>query len=175
MDKVQDIFQFGIVVFFCLFGILPWQRADPAADPNFAEFSAWRRKRTSKIPKNFKPMSTRAQKLFKKLLDPDPERRLKLSELSKLTGDDIKWLRKPGSKSLVSSPADPRYLIEGQPGHINNHAGAAGGPPQFLSDGISQLTMGSFQSVHSNALGNYIFIAIFSRFKKKILRYFLSI
>ena len=158
MDKVQDIFQFGIVVFFCLFGILPWQRADPAADPNFAEFSAWRRKRTSKIPKNFKPMSTRAQKLFKKLLDPDPERRLKLSELSKLTGDDIKWLRKPGSKSLVSSPADPRYLIEGQPGHINNHgaAGAAGGGglvnPHFLSDGISQLTMGSFQSVHSNAL-----------------------
>ena len=151
VDKVHDVFQFGIVVFFCLFGILPWQRADPAADPNFAEFTSWRRKRTSKIPKNFKPMSTRAQKLFKKLLDPDPERRLKLSELSKLTGDDIKWLRKPGSKSLVSSPADPRYLIEGQPNHAG-HQAAGGAGHHFLSDGISQLTMGSFQSVHSNAM-----------------------
>lgn len=129
MDRVQDVFQFGIVVFFCLFGILPWQRADPSADPNFAEFTAWRRKRTSKIPKNFKPMSSRAQKLFKKLLDPDPERRLRLNELPKLTGDDMKWLRKlGGSKSLLSNP-DLRYLE----------------PAQFLSDGISQLTMGSFR------------------------------
>jgi hypothetical protein len=37
---IQDVFQFGIVVFFCTFGILPWQRAD-AADPNFAEFLSW--------------------------------------------------------------------------------------------------------------------------------------
>ena len=103
MDRVQDVFQFGIVVFFCLFGILPWQRADPVADPNFAEFCAWRRKRTSKIPKNFKPLSSRAHKLFKKLLDPDPEKRLKLNELPKMTGDDLKWLRRHGgSKSLLS-------------------------------------------------------------------------
>jgi hypothetical protein len=40
VDRVQDVFQFGIVVFFCTFGILPWQRAD-TADPNFAEFLAW--------------------------------------------------------------------------------------------------------------------------------------
>ena len=109
VDRVQDVFQFGIVVFFCLFGILPWQRADSVADPHFAEFGAWRRKRTSKVPKNFKPMSSRGQKLFKKLLDPDPERRLKLAELPKMTGDDIRWLRRPGgSKSLVSSPVDAR-------------------------------------------------------------------
>ena len=25
VDRCQDIFQFGIVVFFCLFGRLPWQ------------------------------------------------------------------------------------------------------------------------------------------------------
>ena len=25
VDKVQDIFQFGIVIFFCLLGVLPWQ------------------------------------------------------------------------------------------------------------------------------------------------------
>jgi len=137
VDKVQDVFQFGIVVFFCLFGKLPWQRADSVADPNFHEFNAWRRKKTSKVPKNFKLMSSRGQKLFKKLLDPDPERRLRLAELPKMTGEDVRWLRRPGgSKSLVSSPVDPRYDPAAQ----------------FLSDGISQLTMGSFQSVHSNAV-----------------------
>ena len=96
-------------------------------------------------------MSSRAQKLFKKLLDPDPERRLKLSELTKMANDDVKWLRKSGSKSLVSSPADPRYLVDA----ATAQAGTSGNPlinPHFLSDGISQLTMGSFQSVHSNAI-----------------------
>lgn len=54
-----------------------------------------------------------------------------------MSGEDVRWLRRPGgSKSLVTSPADPR----------NDPAS------QFLSDGISQLTMGSFQSVHSNAV-----------------------
>lgn len=84
-------------------------------------------------------MSSRAQKLFKKLLDPDPERRLHLNELPKLTGDDMRWLKKVGgSKSLLSSPANPPR----NPREVS----------QFLSDGISQLTMGSFQSVHSNAM-----------------------
>ena len=40
VDRVQDVFQYGIVVFFCVVGILPWQRAD-TADPNFAEFLSW--------------------------------------------------------------------------------------------------------------------------------------
>ena len=28
VDRVQDVFQFGIVVFFCLQGVLPWQKVD---------------------------------------------------------------------------------------------------------------------------------------------------
>lgn len=48
VDRVQDVFQFGIVVFFCLLGVLPWQKAD-RTDPNFQEFCAWREKRSSKV------------------------------------------------------------------------------------------------------------------------------
>ena len=118
------------------------------ADPHFAEFCSWRRKRTSKIPKNFKPLSSRAHKLFKKLLDPDPERRLRLAELPKMTGDDMKWLRRHGgSKSLVSLTGFPES-ISGLTGNGNRDTSGS----QFLCDGISQLTMGSFQSVHSNAV-----------------------
>ena len=79
------------------------------ANQKYHEFNAWRSKKTSKVTKNFKLMSSRGQKLFKKLLDPDPERRLRLAELPKMTGEDVRWLRRPGgSKSLVSSPVDPR-------------------------------------------------------------------
>ena len=48
VDRVQDVFQFGIVVFFCLLGVLPWQKAD-RTDPNYQDFCAWREKRSSKV------------------------------------------------------------------------------------------------------------------------------
>jgi len=118
VDRVQDVFQFGIVVFYCLQGILPWQKAD-LADPYFSEFCSWRSKRNGKVPRNFKAMTSRAQKLFRKLLDPEPEKRLQLEELGKYLTD--RWLRKEYRKP------------EGR-------------------DGLSQLTLGSFQSVHSNAV-----------------------
>jgi len=116
VDKVQDVFQFGIVVFFCLLGVLPWQKAD-RTDPHYAEFCSWREKRTGKVPRNFKALSSRGQKLFRKLLEPNPCKRLELGEMTKYLED--KWLRKGMGKS------------EGK-------------------DGQSQLTLGSFQSVHSN-------------------------
>ena len=129
VDRTQDVFQFGIVAFFCLFGSLPWQRAD-VTDPNYAEFFAWRAKKSSKPPKNFKPLTNRGQKLFRKLMDVEPGKRLSLSEVPKFTDD--KWLKKPAGSG--------------------KGAGGAGGENKWLSDGISQLTMGSFQSVHSNAV-----------------------
>jgi len=121
VDRVQDVFQFGIVVFFCLLGILPWQKADPT-DPNFNDFRIWRKKKSNKIPRNFKSMTARAQKLFRKLLDPDPERRLELGELPKYLED--RWIRKGGKVEVRGVPGDHQ----------------------------SQLTLGSFQSVHSNAV-----------------------
>ncbi len=124
VDRVQDVFQFGIVTFFCLFGILPWQRAD-ITDPNYSEFYSWRSKKTSKPPKNFKPMTNRGQKLFRRLMDVDPSKRFSLKEMSKFLED--KWLKK-NSKGILSSDM------------------------KKISDGVSQLTMGSFQSVHSNAV-----------------------
>jgi len=121
VDRVQDVFQFGIVVFFCLLGILPWQKADPS-DPNFNEFTLWRRKKSNKIPRHFKSMTARAQKLFRKVLDPDPDRRIPLEDINKYIED--RWIRKGG-----------KPVTEGRGG-----------------DHQSQLTLGSFQSVHSNAV-----------------------
>lgn len=140
VDRGQDVFQFGVVIFFCVAGILPWQRAD-LTDPHFAEFLAWRTKKTAKLaPKNFKGMTSRAQKLFRKLLDPEPEKRLRLPELCKYVDD--RWLKK---LSVLSSVAG------GQSGRLLGRNGGDVGRHGQLCDGVSQLTMGSFASVHSNA------------------------
>jgi len=64
-------------------------------------------------------MTSRAQKLFRKVLDPEPEKRLQLDELAKYMTD--RWLRKEYRRPEAR-------------------------------DGQSQLTLGSFQSVHSNAI-----------------------
>ena len=127
-----------------MFGILPWQRAD-VTDPNFAEFFAWRQKKTSKVPKNFKPLTSRAQKVFRKLMDVDPSKRLPLRELGKYTED--RWVKK-------SSPFSSSKEVSGIGGVAGGGGGdgGVGGASKLLSDGISQLTMGSFQSVHSNAV-----------------------
>jgi serine/threonine protein kinase len=146
VDRVQDVFQFGIVIFFCLFGSLPWQRAD-VTDPNFAHFYAWRSKKTSKPPKNFKPLTSRAQKLFRKLMDIDPSKRLALGELGKYTED--RWLKKVGG--MLTARTVMGNALNG--GDVRFHGPKANGiNDKGLSDGISQLTMGSFQSVHSNAV-----------------------
>ena len=50
-----------------------------------------------KVPKNFKPLTNRAQKMFRKLLDPEPAKRLELGETVRFMED--KWLRKGASKT----------------------------------------------------------------------------
>uniref|UniRef100_A0A0K2T9A4 Serine/threonineprotein kinase, putativelike [Tribolium castaneum] n=1 Tax=Lepeophtheirus salmonis TaxID=72036 RepID=A0A0K2T9A4_LEPSM len=162
VDKMQDIFQFGIVIFFCLFGILPWQKADTKTDPHFGDFYSWRNKKSGgKIPKNFKPLTTKGQKFFKKILDPDPYKRLPLVEVTNYTEDKWTRLKKPHSLTGSLIPqnlitignfsSSTKSNIKGNQRQIsrsihsdplkNNH---------ILSDGFSQLTMGSFRSVHSN-------------------------
>jgi len=53
VDRVQDVFQFGIVLLYCLLGVLPWQKPDNT-DSNFNQFSLWRRKKSSKVKKEKK-------------------------------------------------------------------------------------------------------------------------
>ena len=48
------------------------------------------------VPKNFKNMTSRAQKMYKKLLDPEPTRRLSLCDVEKYLED--RWLRKGFNK-----------------------------------------------------------------------------
>ena len=52
-----------------------------------------------KVPRNFKTLTSRAQKLFRKLLDPNPSKRLELVEMNKYIED--RWMRKGMEKANI--------------------------------------------------------------------------
>ncbi|XP_055623872.1 serine/threonine-protein kinase meng-po [Toxorhynchites rutilus septentrionalis] len=105
-ETAHDVWQFGIVCFVCLTGCLPWQKAS-VDDPRFNRYQQWHNatfpmKRT---PKLFKLLSARACKIFKKFLDPRPERRLKtLSDVQKYLDD--RWLGKSAEKEMADNEPD---------------------------------------------------------------------
>uniref|UniRef100_A0A182JDD0 Protein kinase domain-containing protein n=1 Tax=Anopheles atroparvus TaxID=41427 RepID=A0A182JDD0_ANOAO len=107
-DTAHDVWQFGIVCFVCLTGCLPWQKAS-SDDPRFNRYQQWHQATLTfpmkRCPKLFKLLSARACKLFKKFLDPRPDRRLKtLSDLQKYLDD--RWLAKSAEKEMAENEPD---------------------------------------------------------------------
>ncbi|XP_055527510.1 serine/threonine-protein kinase meng-po [Wyeomyia smithii] len=107
-DTAHDVWQFGIVCFVCLTGCLPWQKAS-ADDPRFYRYQQWHNATLTfpmkRCPKLFKLLSARACKIFKKFLDPRPERRLKtLSDVQKYLDD--RWLAKSAEKEMADNEPD---------------------------------------------------------------------
>uniref|UniRef100_A0A1L8DKT9 Putative serine/threonine protein kinase n=1 Tax=Nyssomyia neivai TaxID=330878 RepID=A0A1L8DKT9_9DIPT len=107
-DPSHDVWQFGIVVFVCLTGCLPWQKA-AQDDPRYVRYFAWHTSNLAfpikRQPKLFKLVSARASKMFRKFLEPRQERRPKsLSELSKYIDD--RWLAKGAEKEISSNEPD---------------------------------------------------------------------
>lgn len=107
-DTAHDVWQFGIVCFVCLTGCLPWQKAS-TDDPRFNRFQQWHNATLTfpmkRCPKLFKLLSARACKIFKKFLDPRPDRRLKaLSDVQKYLDD--RWLAKSAEKEMADNEPD---------------------------------------------------------------------
>ncbi|GLH03607.1 Serine/threonine-protein kinase meng-po [Gryllus bimaculatus] len=94
-DTSHDVWQFAIVVFVCLTGCLPWQKAGPD-DPRYVRYMQWQASNNVimmpvRRPKLFKQLSSRAQRLFRKYLEPRPEKRPKgLADLQRFLDD--RWL-----------------------------------------------------------------------------------
>ncbi|KAK2716669.1 serine/threonine-protein kinase meng-po-like [Artemia franciscana] len=88
----HDIWQFGILIFVCLTGSLPWQKADQSNDRRYSSFFDWQQRKTNKIPTPFKDFSSRLQRFFRKVFEPDDTRRTTIKEFHKYYED--KWLTK---------------------------------------------------------------------------------
>lgn len=99
----HDFWQFGIVLFVCLTGCLPWQKA-AVDDPRYLRYVVWQNSSMvipiKRTPKLFKLLTNRACKLFRKYLEPIPERRPRnLSDLHKFLDD--RWLAKSAEKDMI--------------------------------------------------------------------------
>ncbi|KAJ8940852.1 hypothetical protein NQ314_010555 [Rhamnusium bicolor] len=123
----HDVWQFGIVIFVCLTGCLPWQKAAPD-DPRYTRYLSWQNSTIpiKRQPKLFKLVSSKAQRLFKKYLEPKPDKRpAGLAEVHRYLDD--RWMSKgmektnealkedeglcPSMYSFHSSPEEKNKLL----------------------------------------------------------------
>ncbi|XP_030766251.1 serine/threonine-protein kinase SBK1-like [Sitophilus oryzae] len=95
----HDVWQFGIVIFVCLTGCLPWQKA-AFDDPRYVKYISWQNSTLpiKRQPKLFKLVSSKAQRFFKRYLEPRVERRpTNLSDVSRYLED--RWMSKGMEKT----------------------------------------------------------------------------
>lgn len=97
----SDCWQVGIVLFVCLTGCPPWQSADLTSDSDYSNFAKWQKRRTTKIPSQFKKFTPRLLRLFRRLMDHKPEKRAPITEVAKYLKDN--WLLE---KPVNSSPVE---------------------------------------------------------------------
>jgi len=78
------------VLLFCMLtGNFPWENAD-IGDIYFSEFVAWQRRKTSKVPSQWKRFTPKFLRYFRKTLDIKPEKRCEVKEINKFISDN--WL-----------------------------------------------------------------------------------
>ncbi|CAG0900643.1 unnamed protein product [Cyprideis torosa] len=90
VETASDAWSLGIVLFVCLTGEVPWQKAD-IRDPRFGqEFVPWQKRKSTRVPKKFSNFSPRLLRLLRRLLEPKSEMRAPVTEVDKYLKD--KWL-----------------------------------------------------------------------------------
>ncbi|CAH2246017.1 sperm motility kinase-like [Pararge aegeria] len=102
----HDIWQFGIVIFICLTGCLPWQKA-AFDDPRYYSYYNWYNSANplKRQPKLWKMVSSKAQKMFKKFVEPRIEKRAtNFAELSRFYDD--RWMAKGYTDRVAGGDID---------------------------------------------------------------------
>lgn len=89
---------------------MPWQKA-ASDDPRYSRYSSWQNSTIplKRQPKLFKLVSSKAQKLFKKYLEPKPEKRpAGLAEVHRFLED--RWMSKGGIEKTNELPQEDEGL-----------------------------------------------------------------
>lgn len=96
VETSHDVWQFAVVLFVCLTGCLPWQKAS-TEDPRFVGYVYWLTSNgimsPFRRPKLFKLLTSSAQRMFRKFLQPNVQTRPSvLDEVQNFI--DERWLSK---------------------------------------------------------------------------------
>lgn len=106
--RSADCWQFGIVLFVCLTGNPPWQSADLIQDPDYSAFQRFLKRRTTKIPTNFRRFSPRMLRYFRRVFEHKPEKRPPVTEVNKYLKDV--WCVSKLSHSATSTSVEENYV-----------------------------------------------------------------
>ncbi|XP_025105958.1 serine/threonine-protein kinase SBK1-like [Pomacea canaliculata] len=103
VTSAADVWALAVLLFCMLTGNFPWENAD-IGDVYFKEFVLWQRRKTTKLPSQWRRFTPRAMKFFRKALDVKPERRCDVREIHKYLADG--WTRKPRTTTTNDSDDD---------------------------------------------------------------------
>lgn len=103
VETSSDAWQLGLLTYACLTASLPWLHAD-ITDPDFNDFVQWQKRKSVRLPRTFRSFCPRLQRLFRRLLDPKPNKRAPVKETFKYMQD--KWLLKTSSDGSSSKDRD---------------------------------------------------------------------
>lgn len=102
VDTAADVWGFAVLIFCALTGNFPWELAH-LSDTFYGEFAGWQRRKALRTPSQWKMFTSRLMRLFRRMLEPRPERRCSIQELCKYT-DDVWLLPRKDSSSEGSPP-----------------------------------------------------------------------
>ncbi|KAH8234151.1 hypothetical protein KR038_002218 [Drosophila bunnanda] len=106
-DPSHDVWQFGIVIFVCLTGCLPWQKAS-SDDPRYVRYLAWQgglmMMPLRRTPRLFKLLTSNAQRMFKRFFARISNRPKSLADVTKFLDD--RWLAKTAQKEMAEYETD---------------------------------------------------------------------
>ena len=90
VETNMDVWACGVLLFCALTGNFPWENAH-RKDVYFNEFVLWQKRKTTRIPSQWKRFTPRLMRLFRKILEPKPDKRCSIKEVLKYINDS--WLQ----------------------------------------------------------------------------------
>jgi serine/threonine-protein kinase SBK len=72
----------GIIIYYCLKGRFPWQKATIMCKP-FYEWEQWLKRKNPQLPRRWEPFTEKSLKIFKRTLNPKPKDRWMIKDLRK--------------------------------------------------------------------------------------------
>ena len=97
VSPAADVWALAVLLFCALTGNFPWALAQ-ARDVFYAEFGAWQRRKSVRVPAQWTRFTPRMLRLFRRMLEPRPERRCSVKEVLKYV-DDV-WAAPPANGTL---------------------------------------------------------------------------
>ena len=106
VDTGADVWAFAVLMFCILTGNFPWELAH-SRDTFYSEFISWQKRKTVKFPSQWRRFTPRLMRLFRRMLEPRPEKRCPVKEIYKYMSDSWMIPARKGSQSGLISESDP--------------------------------------------------------------------